>query len=334
MEGPSGGIGAVERMINPLSDDLAEVREVWRGAIQKAKRTKAYKHLLNRRFRNPQGYLEWERCAAELAAVIDLSASQYDDLPSPAKALTAITAGFCHDQGPIYWLRETLAQALWHSDLPPQLPALEQSIQRAILLLPQVNWLADPDGFMPRYVAVQHLLSGQTLSSVPLGNFRIQLAVPDQDYIQWGTPLPTGGAYAQSSALMGNELDTESEEGEWQDPASSPTDAEHRWLVRMTHLVYQCLLLLQLKPDFIDTSSTVSPTGKPQRKLTKKKRLLNPRWLGAGFEIKTTTTKGTGGGSHASPMTHWRRGHWKRVAVGEGRKMRKIVWIQPTLVNP
>lgn len=144
-------------MINPLSDELAEVREVWRGAIQKAKRTDAYQHLLKRRFRNPKGYLEWERCAAELAAVIDISASQYDDLPSPAKALTAITAGFCHDQGPIYWLRETLAQALWHSDLPPQLPELEQSIQRAIILLPQAEWLTDPDGFIPRYVAVQHI---------------------------------------------------------------------------------------------------------------------------------------------------------------------------------
>ena len=320
-------------MINPLSEDLAGLREVWRGALQKAKRTDAYKHLLRRRYRNPQGYLEWERCAVELSAIIDIAASEYDELPGPAKALTAITAGFCHDQGPIYWLRESLAQALWHSDLPSQLPELEQSLQRGVILLPLVEWLADPDGFMPRYVVVQHLVKGQSPSSVPLGQQRIQLAIPHKDYIQWGTPLPTGGAYAQSAALIGNELDTESSEGEWDNPASRTTDAEHQWLVRLTHLVYQCLLLLQLKPDFIDVL-TVVPTIQPKKRLTKKERLLNPRWLGSGFQIKTVTTQVHGGGTHSSPMTHWRRGHWKRVAFGEGRKARKIMWIQPTLVNP
>lgn len=30
---------------------------------------------------------------------------------------------------------------------------------------------------------------------------------------------------------------------------------------------------------------------------------------------------------------HWRRGHWKRQPHGEGRKLRKLIWIMPTLVG-
>ena len=30
---------------------------------------------------------------------------------------------------------------------------------------------------------------------------------------------------------------------------------------------------------------------------------------------------------------HWRRGHWRRVAIGQGRGERRNVWIKPVLVN-
>lgn len=30
---------------------------------------------------------------------------------------------------------------------------------------------------------------------------------------------------------------------------------------------------------------------------------------------------------------HWRRGHWRRAKVGEGRRSVRIVWVRPTIVN-
>lgn len=92
--------------MNPLSDELAGVREVWQGKVEQAKRTETCKNLLRRRYRNPHGYLEWERCAAELSAVTDTLAQDFNALPWAPKILTALAAGFCLDQGPIYWLRE------------------------------------------------------------------------------------------------------------------------------------------------------------------------------------------------------------------------------------
>ena len=35
----------------------------------------------------------------------------------------------------------------------------------------------------------------------------------------------------------------------------------------------------------------------------------------------------------ASPATHWRRGHWHKYKVGQGRKEEKLNWIEPILVN-
>jgi hypothetical protein len=40
-------------------------------------------------------------------------------------------------------------------------------------------------------------------------------------------------------------------------------------------------------------------------------------------------------GTHASPITHVRSGHFKRVPVGPREEQRReIRWISPTIVNP
>lgn len=41
-----------------------------------------------------------------------------------------------------------------------------------------------------------------------------------------------------------------------------------------------------------------------------------------------------GDGTHASPITHLRRAHFRRVPVGPGGQDREVRWIRPTIVNP
>ncbi len=90
------------------------------------------------------------------------------------------------------------------------------------------------------------------------------------------------------------------------------------------------LLFLQIHPEVLETLIVPksSASHHPRRKTYTK---LSPRWI-RNFS-PTITTKRVSTGSHASPKTHFRRGHLKRVAIGQGRKERKWVWIQPTLVN-
>jgi hypothetical protein len=66
--------------------------------------------------------------------------------------------------------------------------------------------------------------------------------------------------------------------------------------------------------------------------------LWSPNWIGKDYVRRVHTGPGVsggavGGGTHASPRTHWRRGHFSRRHVGVGRLEIRIVWIEPVLVN-
>lgn len=39
-------------------------------------------------------------------------------------------------------------------------------------------------------------------------------------------------------------------------------------------------------------------------------------------------------GTHSSPTTHIRRGHWRNQVHGPGRAERKLIWVPPVVVNP
>lgn len=322
-------------MTTPYADaDLDDLQERWQTLIQRSKKTQVYQGLLKRRFRNPHGFMPWEQCAGEVAAILNYAAGRgVDSLSRTSKVLVSLSARFCCLQAPVYWLRPALAEALWHSDLPAQLPTLEQVLPVGMLMLPEIPQSQSPTGFQPRYVLVQHRLANEYVERLPVGNESLKPSLASEDLIMWATPLPTGDTYAKSCSLQGDWIDTETSSSKGLEPAAAMIQKEQEWSTRITRLVYQSLLLLQLKPDWLD--GPVAPaTAIGKRKLTKKERMLNPRWIGAeNFRVKTTTTP-AGVGTHASPTTHWRRGHWRRTPVGEGGKDRKVSWIQPTLVNP
>jgi hypothetical protein len=62
----------------------------------------------------------------------------------------------------------------------------------------------------------------------------------------------------------------------------------------------------------------------------------NPRVIGKKYKLPTISPENNGGDESVrrGPRMHWRRGHFRRVAVGENRVDRKRVWIEPTIVNP
>lgn len=109
-------------------------------------------------------------------------------------------------------------------------------------------------------------------------------------------------------------------------------EADKVFLREVRSLVMQSLMFLSFERREIDSVScreTGSVRGFTSSKEPKEK-CLYPRWLRLEENSKTRVNKG---GSHASPSPHWRRGHWRRSAVGEGRLERKWNWIQPVLVG-
>jgi hypothetical protein len=64
------------------------------------------------------------------------------------------------------------------------------------------------------------------------------------------------------------------------------------------------------------------------------KQLIVPRVIGEGYKPKVIRNY-TPTGTHASPTTHWRSGHWRQQPYGNQQEPKyKTIWIEPTLVNP
>ncbi len=51
------------------------------------------------------------------------------------------------------------------------------------------------------------------------------------------------------------------------------------------------------------------------------------------FDLPQSDTDDASGPTHASPDTHWRRGHWRLQAHGEARSLRRLTWVRPCIVN-
>lgn len=105
------------------------------------------------------------------------------------------------------------------------------------------------------------------------------------------------------------------------------------FLQKLRSIVMQSLMFLAFERQEIDVvnyKETVVARGFT-RIAEPKEKCLYPRWLRLQQDTKSRTAKSR---SHTSPTPHWRRGHWRRSAVGEGRTERKWNWIQPAYVKP
>lgn len=66
----------------------------------------------------------------------------------------------------------------------------------------------------------------------------------------------------------------------------------------------------------------------------KQLKLHRYRKLDLQNKVKKYRKLNTTHNNHTSPITHWRRGHWRNQPCGEKLQDSKIIWIQPTLINP
>lgn len=109
-------------------------------------------------------------------------------------------------------------------------------------------------------------------------------------------------------------------------------------------LVVNALCYMTAYPDDVEASwpdgtperlkaQTASGKFKEARNAKSKLEALGyvpVHFCGRAWTHAAAPSAGTG---RKGVATHWRRGHWKRQPHGEGRKLRKLIWIMPTLVG-
>jgi len=317
-------------------DDLTpkQQRQLHSDLCSDARNTQAYQRLTRRRFRNPQGYYRWEDAAIEIAVdclrrersghLLDHKMTQWIDI-----ALEMVA-----QQGPIYWCDRTFLDSLMRTTVPSEIE-VHKSFEVGVFILPE-NWLKDPAGWSVKYLLVRQFLpdSGTTSNS---SNHPFEIVfqtccgsvhwVNSLDCFQGDDGMITvkteQGQYIKSIVGEGESLVEEN------DPST-------RFTQTLQLLVSHLLLILNAVPEMVGHESLGKgfQTQKHKAKMNTTDQMLNPRWIGYGFKVqREPISASAGGGTHASPRTHWRCGHWRRVAVGEGRSGRSWRWFKPTLIG-
>ncbi|HEY9836629.1 MAG TPA: hypothetical protein V6D27_07000, partial [Vampirovibrionales bacterium] len=193
------------------------------------------------------------------------------------------------------------------------------------------------DGQYCDWVFFQFLPEGSALPVMQFGPHIIPSVPTDCNKLRWVTTLRNGTGYASTIELVGDELvhgDFEIATAGFID-SNKDLDLEQQFQKRIERIVLQTLLYLQTRPDDLTppAPTAISTKGQGFSSGKSKSDRFSPLIIGQKFQAKTERASGTAHSSHATPRTHWRRGHWRRVAMGEGRQQREWRWIQPVLVN-
>lgn len=102
---------------------------------------------------------------------------------------------------------------------------------------------------------------------------------------------------------------------------------EDEWLTDVARFVLKVALVVEERPSLLGKSELLR---KPRKG---KDALWSPNVIGKAFRILREPPTAETATARAGVRTHWRRGHFRNQAHGEGRAQRKIIWIQPVLVG-
>jgi len=291
----------------------------------------------DRPYQFPKGYMRWETLSAIVTISLLSMTSTKEQLhqQDPATQFNSYrTALWFVQDAPIYCLSTQLLRAFEETDVLDNqavLADLEPPLPTFLLLFPQ-NAIQTPEG-APLDYAVVHI-SDRAHPEWSRGSSH-DIHVP---YIphEHNINLHWAGVDAKETVWfsgMGLEPDGTVKFSEEQLGADDLNQADRKFLARMRSLTIQCLLTLSYRPDLLDAAPAPLTTARSQSQNKRSSSpIRKPRWLGKDYRPQVQSV-GTSNGSHDSPREHWRKAHWRRVAVGEGRIGRRWHWFEPMFVG-
>lgn len=235
---------------------------------------------------------------------------------------------------PVICLSPSLANALTLTDLPDTLEGIDFSWKYGYVLV-HGNWLGGRFEHYPRWFGFscrtgdeadafgeKLMVGGEALLLVDLQCKGVHFVAPSTDC---GQMVATCGFRATDDR---KDLYIE-EPGEG---ALTPEEEEYAMLLR--RLFGNLNAYLSGRPERAESIAIAQPPPPRRNRTDRSIGTRSPLLLELdNAERATYRHVGHHPTSHASPITHWRRGHWRGVPVGKGRTRRRLTWIRPTLVN-
>lgn len=328
---------------------LQSEREIKQLATSEAKKTKYYKTLVKRNFRKYSEYADYKSIAADMAihlmtADTGIPAKGLDGKdPAYVAMLVSSFLAYSDPNFPVYAITRNLAEAFMHTETPNHVCAMHQTFKYALFLLPN-NLIKNPDGKYCNWVFVTHFLPGDyakyerdykkfvaEICSVPVP---VTAGIKQHEHkLQWATGL-------DSFYVYGNVMELPSDgdrpvTGEFiLNTFSSSEDLkeETQFTQTIDNLILQTMLYMQIPQQKEILIASNRDIAKYQTRGFDPHSPQDPIWIGQEFRQRTIN-KPHQGGTHASPTTHWRRGHWRYIPISSSNDATRPVWIRPTIVN-
>ena len=287
-----------------------------------------------RPYRIPKQFMAWDVLSLHVA----VSTYIFQVRPSGIDRATALHSSrmalWLVQNAPIYCIETSLLRAFERSDVLEAnhlFSDLEVAVPTFILMFPR-NSVHAPDGGVIDFCVV-HLAEVDRPELSAGEAYGLKVACVPHEFkrnLHWSAIDSNGTVWFAGSGLMpdGSIRTTDDMIGR---DALSREDRE--FLQRVRSIILQCLLTLQYMPELFSAPAELKASKQGLSRTQthgNRGRFMQPRLIGQNYRSAASTAAK---GSHASPDTHWRRGHWRRVAVGKGRKERSWAWIKPTIVN-
>jgi hypothetical protein len=323
-----------------------------------------YTKLLKRKFRNDQDFVQYEEPATTLADILTATRySQNIQLLSDSSAYCLLNCAMeAHNDPnfPVYAVTKELIEMFLETDIPSNLQGIKSVFKSALFLFPKgffkdkdnsiVNWVFVKDNGVLDYsnvirssIEVQKTLI--TLFPDVLTKEDIQNLVHNKDgksfigrEIEWATnwrSKNSNGIYFSRFGIDNNGFIKIPGNHKTHDSIIKSIDADHDFTTVITKTIINCILYMQIYQESLSkviNSKAIGFSYVGQKQSIQQFKYLH---LPQKVQVNKSSTKRTiTHTEHASPITHWRRGHWRNQPCGEKLQDSKIIWIQPTLINP
>lgn len=298
-----------------------------------------FQQLRQANYKMPPGYKQWDELSYSIASQVASIGKIYVDFIS--NYVSHRLALWMIKDAPIYCLNKDLIGALIETtldNLEKILPDLPVALPTFLLLLPP-EALQTPQGdsieYMVVHVSQKHEPENSQGASPKYPGIEIKNLKHESNLLIDCSAVDSGGFIWLTGVNLETDGSISFEKGD--NRGSAPMSQDDLDFTNSLRVLFiQILLLITYVPDLLtDSSEADLPTkgrgfSKPSKGTEPTQRY--PRWLGKNHKTAIEVNMPQGG-THKSPETHWRKGHFKKVAIGKNRMDRKVVWIPPVLVN-
>ncbi|MGL5132513.1 MAG: hypothetical protein ACRC78_08300 [Planktothrix sp.] len=280
------------------------------------------KEIRNIEYKMPNNYISWRKLSSLIALGLWGKRMEYRIFDRLSILHYEMLGDWWRLSAPLYCISEELFESLDNTDAIKEgiLAGWEPPIPGFILAIPK-GLLNSPYGTITYIVVrIKEILIGRVFMWATLEQGGLETC--------WfgGTEIePNGNLSWDENLSLGKD---------------SITELDRAFINRIRNLVVNILLILDNPSELSNESIPESTAGKGFSSNQKSQRqnqingvILYPRWLDSKPNTKPKTS--TSSSTHNPPITHWRRGHWRTLQPGEGKKWKqtKRIWIKPQIIN-